>query len=125
MIGNLFSTKEKVALPWDDLNHISQLEEVDDTSKKPPVLLFKHSTYCSISAITLSRFERVYGFEAAFEPSCLDVIAHRDVSNEIAQKYGVRHESPQVLLIKNGKSIFDSSHIGNGYDELNAEVQKQ
>ena len=52
----------------------------------------------------------------------LDLIAYRDVSNEIAESFGVRHESPQVLLIKNGKSIFDASHSMLKWSSISAQV---
>ncbi len=120
MLSNLFSKKERVDLPWSHLSAIDQLVDVDSKSKEKPVLLFKHSTRCSISAMTLSRFERSYDESAAFEPYFLDLIAHRDVSDEIARKYGIRHESPQAILIKNGKAIFNASHMGINFDELNS-----
>ena len=125
MLGNLFTSKEKVSLPWKQLNELSQLEEIDQQSKERTVLLFKHSTRCSISSMALGRFERSYSEEASFDPYFLDLIAYREISHEIAQRYGVRHESPQAILIRNGKAIFNSSHMGISYDELNNESKKQ
>ncbi len=124
MLGKLFSSKDKVSLPWKNLEDLSQLEEVDNSSKERPVLLFKHSTRCSISAMALGRFERSYDENASFEPYYLDLISHRDISNEVASRYGVRHESPQAILIRNGKAVFDTSHMGICYDELNTESKK-
>ncbi|WP_370088466.1 bacillithiol system redox-active protein YtxJ [Ekhidna sp.] len=124
MLSSLFSKKEKVELPWTHLNQIDQLNKVDEASYKKPVLLFKHSTRCSISAMTLSRFERSFQEEAAFEPYFLDLIAHRDISNEIASKYGIKHESPQAILIKDGKVIFHESHTAINFDELNSIAQR-
>lgn len=124
MLGKLFSSGEKESLPWTNINEISQLEEIDRLSKDKPVLLFKHSTRCSISAMALGRFERSFSEEASFNPYFLDLIAHRDISNEIAARYGVRHESPQAILIRDGKAVFDTSHMGISYDELNSEAKK-
>ncbi|WP_420576645.1 bacillithiol system redox-active protein YtxJ [Ekhidna sp.] len=124
MFSKIFSKGDKVDIPWNSLTTIDQLEEVDKNSQKKPVLLFKHSTRCSISAMSLARFERSYEETAAFEPYFLDLIAHRDVSNAIAEKYGVVHQSPQTILIKNGKAVFDSSHMGISYSELNNHAQK-
>lgn len=125
MLGNLFSSKDRKTLPWKQLNDISQLEEVDNASKEKPVLLFKHSTRCSISAMALGRFERSFDESASFDPYFLDLIAHRDVSNEVAERYGIRHESPQAILIRDGKAVYDTSHMGIDYSELNIEAQKQ
>jgi bacillithiol system protein YtxJ len=124
MLSKLFSKTEKVSVPWKNIVDISQLEEVDQRSKEKAVILFKHSTRCSISAMSLSRFERTYQEEAAFEPYFLDLIAHRDISNAIAERYGVKHESPQAILIKNGKPVFDSSHMGISFAELNDQAEK-
>lgn len=124
MLGKLFSSGEKESLPWTNINEMSQLDEIDRLSKDKPVLLFKHSTRCSISAMALGRFERSYSQESSFNPYFLDLIAHRDISNEIASRYGVRHESPQAILIRDGKAVFDTSHMGISYDELNSEAKK-
>ncbi len=125
MLGKLFATQEKNPLPWNTLIDSSQLEEIDTISKEQPVLLFKHSTRCSISAMALGRFERSFDENASFKPYFLDLIAYREVSNAIAERYGIRHESPQAILIRDGKAVFDSSHMGISYDELNARAQKQ
>lgn len=119
MFSKIFTKGEKVEVPWTSLTSVDQLEEVDKKSKEKPVLLFKHSTRCSISAMSLARFERSYEVESTFEPYFLDLIAHRDVSDAIAERYGVRHESPQAILVKDGKAVFNSSHMGISYSELN------
>ena len=119
MFSKIFSKEEKVEVSWTNLTSVDQLEEVDKKSREKPVLLFKHSTRCSISAMSLARFERSYEEEASFKPYFLDLISHRDVSNAIAERYGVRHESPQAILIKDGKAVFHSSHMGISYSELN------
>ncbi|MEO9482838.1 MAG: bacillithiol system redox-active protein YtxJ [Ekhidna sp.] len=125
MLGKLFSSKEVKPLPWTQLNTISQLEEIDRMSNEKPILLFKHSTRCSISAMALGRFERSYDENASFDPYFLDLITYRDLSNKVAERYGIRHESPQVILIRNGKATFDASHMGISYSELNIEAEKQ
>lgn len=124
MFSSLFSKSEKVDIPWNQLVDINELNQIDEISKEKPVLIFKHSTRCSISAMSLSRFERSYQSETAFMPYFVDLIAFREVSNRIAEKYGVRHESPQTILIKDGKAVFHSSHMGISYDELNNEAKE-
>jgi bacillithiol system protein YtxJ len=95
---------------WTELTDILQLQEVEAISYEKPVVIFKHSTRCSISRMALKQFEREYALENIVDPYFLDLIAHRDISNEIANKFNVHHESPQLILIKNGKAVYDVSH---------------
>ncbi|PZR41652.1 MAG: bacillithiol system redox-active protein YtxJ [Azospira oryzae] len=100
-------------LKWNNLESVEQLAEVQQQSKEHPVLIFKHSTRCSISRTALDRLERNWNSEEAknIQPYFLDLIAHRDVSNTIATTFQVQHESPQVLIIENGQSVYDKSHL--------------
>lgn len=99
------------SLPWVKLTSIEQLDELMAQSGTIPVLLFKHSTSCSISAMTLNRFESKW---TAAPESCLcvmlDLLTYRPVSNAIAEKTGIRHESPQAILLKNGEVVYSASH---------------
>lgn len=124
MLSSLFSKSEKVEVPWKQLTSITDLNDVDEASKAKPVVIFKHSTRCSISAMSLSRFERSYKEDASFEPYFLDLIAHRDISNKIEEKYGIRHESPQAIMIYDGKANFDSSHMGIDFKELDEQAKR-
>ena len=99
----------KSDLPWEELIEESQLISINELSKETPVLIFKHSTRCSISFMAKSRFEGGYE-ESNISLWLLDLIRFRNVSNRIAEEYSVRHESPQVLLIKDGKCIYSASH---------------
>jgi bacillithiol system protein YtxJ len=105
---------------WNNLSVESQLETINAESFEQPVLIFKHSTRCSISATALNRFERNYNQTdvADLKPYYLDLIAHRPISAEIAQRFGVHHESPQILLIHNGKSVYDASHYDISFADL-------
>jgi len=89
--------------------HLSQLEE---ESRDNSVLIFKHSTRCSISDSALGRLQRNWKEENAEQMSCyyLDLIQFRDLSNRVAEKYGIRHESPQALIIRDGKCVFSQTH---------------
>lgn len=102
---------------WNTLNSIEQLALIDAESLTQPIMLFKHSTRCSISSAALARMERGWK-DGNVKPYYLDLIAHRDVSNAIAHKYGVEHQSPQVLLIKNGQAVYNESHMGINADEV-------
>lgn len=123
MFSKLFSGGSATAVEWNNLTEPSQLDEIDSLSQTKPVLIFKHSTRCSISAMVLKRFERQFE-EGDFVPYFLDLMAHRIVSNTVAEKYSVTHESPQVLLIKNGKAIHDASHNGIDFEQIREESIK-
>ena len=106
---------------WISLTDESQLQEIASRSQSKPQVIFKHSTRCSISAVALQRMQKAQqpdGIDFHF----LDLIAHRSLSNKVAEVFGVHHESPQVLLIKDGKCIFDESHLGISMKDLEAEA---
>tara|TARA_R110002020_G_scaffold199908_4_gene401895 strand:+ start:2353 stop:2745 length:393 start_codon:yes stop_codon:yes gene_type:complete len=104
--------KEEIKeVPWVQLERMEQIEELIEISKAVPVLIFKHSTSCGISRMVLKEFETDYDIEEKqLEPFFLDLKRYRDISQAIANQFEVTHESPQVLLIKNGNSVYNSSH---------------
>ncbi len=102
---------------WISLNKPEQLEAIKEHSKTKPQLIFKHSTRCNISAMALSRMERSTAPENV-DFYLLDLIAHRNISNSIAEDFQVYHQSPQILLIVNGECIFDESHTGISMDDI-------
>lgn len=93
---------------WELLINLKQMEQLKDMSFQLPVLFFKHSTRCSISTMVLKRFEREWNGEAKL--CFLDLLKYRAVSNQISEQFGVEHQSPQVLLIKDGVCVFHASH---------------
>lgn len=112
---NIFGSSENqnesnIRMDWEPLNHIEQLDEIVTLSKDKPVAIFKHSTRCSISRMALKQFENEFDFPEKVTPFFLDLIAFRDISNEIASRFGVQHQSPQLILIKDGKAIYNTSH---------------
>lgn len=112
---NIFGSSENqnesnIKMDWEPLNHITQLDEIVTLSKEKPVAIFKHSTRCSISRMALKQFENEFDFPEKVTPYFLDLIAFRDISNDIASRFGVQHQSPQLILIKNGKAIYTTSH---------------
>ncbi|HLO46539.1 MAG TPA: bacillithiol system redox-active protein YtxJ [Leadbetterella sp.] len=113
-------------MEWNSLTEIQQLETIKEESSQQAVVIFKHSTRCSISATALDRFERNWAKtqdKKGVKFYYLDLIAHRDISNKIATEFGVDHESPQLLLIKNGGSIFSESHYGIDFADVLEKVQ--
>jgi bacillithiol system protein YtxJ len=105
---------------WNKLEDISDIDKINNLSKEHKVLLFKHSTRCSISSSALNRLERNWKDEDSekLSPYYLDLLKHRNVSNAIAELYAVEHQSPQVLVIKDGKCIYTETHYGISYEDL-------
>lgn len=104
-------TEGKKELPWKALTTMAQLESIKEKSATKPQVIFKHSTSCGISRMVKKQFERDFDFSTnTFDLYYLDLIGYRDVSNEIAQQFQVIHESPQLLVIKNGAVIEHHSH---------------
>jgi bacillithiol system protein YtxJ len=114
LFKNIFGSSEEgnqsSKIEWRQLTDLGQLNEIVDLSNEKAVLIFKHSTRCSISRFALKQFENEFDLEEKITPYFLDLLNHRDVSNEIANRFDVFHQSPQILLIKNGKAIFSTSH---------------
>lgn len=99
------------SIEWIQLTELQQLDDIINLSSETPVLIFKHSTRCSISRFALKNFEAEYAIEEEkLKPYFLDLLEHRDISNEIASRFGVMHQSPQVILIRDGKAIYNTSH---------------
>lgn len=100
-----------VEIPWHVLSTMETLDKIVEKSKETPVLIFKHSTRCGISRAVLRIFERNYKIdEGDLKLYFLDLLQNRDISNEIAARFKVHHESPQIVIIKDGKSIYNASH---------------
>ena len=111
LFGSAEEKKEKTSkINWIPLTNVDQLNEIVALSNEKPVAIFKHSTRCSISRFALKQFENEFVLEEKVDTYFLDLIEHRDVSNDIASRFQVVHQSPQLLLIKNGKSVYDVSH---------------
>ncbi|HEY1040783.1 MAG TPA: bacillithiol system redox-active protein YtxJ [Bacteroidia bacterium] len=108
---------------WNSLESLTELDNIDKQSFSKPVLIFKHSTRCGVSRMALKQFENEQE-EITANMACyfLDLLNFRAVSNEIANRYSVTHESPQVLLIKDGKCIYHASHSDINNGELNKAV---
>jgi bacillithiol system protein YtxJ len=102
---------------WITLQSEAQLDEIRQRSAIRPQLIFKHSSRCSASALVKGRLERAKQPET-IDFYFLDLIRNRPVSNRIAEDFFVEHESPQVLLIRNGECVYDESHMGITMDEI-------
>lgn len=102
---------------WNHLSELSQIEMIKEESKEKPVVIFKHSTRCSISAMALNRLERRW-IESNIAFYFLDLIGYREISNAVERELGVVHQSPQAILLKDGKVVFDVSHSGIDFEEI-------
>jgi bacillithiol system protein YtxJ len=108
---------------WIPLEDLVQIEEIIALSEQFPVIIFKHSTRCSISRMALKNFENEYDLGQNVSAYYLDLISFREVSNEIASRFNVVHQSPQLLLIVGGKSVYDVSHSAIDAQELKSKIQ--
>lgn len=110
-------------LNWILLKDLGQLNEIITISHEKPVVIFKHSTRCSVSRMALKQFENEFDLESLDQKVLLyflDLLEYRGISNEIATRFNVIHQSPQLLLIQNGKSVYAVSH-----SDIDAEVLKE
>ncbi|GIV32431.1 MAG: thioredoxin family protein [Saprospiraceae bacterium] len=99
-------------MQWTRLTNPDQLQELIDISRNTPCLIFKHSTRCGISEIAQHRLKDHWPWdESQIRTFHVDVIESRAISDAIAQRFGIAHESPQVLLIREGRCIYHDSHL--------------
>ena len=110
-------------LQWNILDSKEQLESIIEESYQSPQVIFKHSTTCPISSMAKRRLEQNWAVTAS--PYFLDLIRHRSISNEIADRLNVVHESPQIILVKDGKAIYDESHLDISVDSLTEALPAQ
>ncbi|HZF66253.1 MAG TPA: bacillithiol system redox-active protein YtxJ [Chitinophagaceae bacterium] len=102
---------------WIHLTDEEQLRNIIVKSQDRPQIIFKHSTRCSISGVALQRLQK------SRQPDdvdfyFLDLISYRSLSNKIAELFGIQHESPQVLVIRDGECIYSESHLGIYMEEI-------
>jgi bacillithiol system protein YtxJ len=114
--SGLFSSSSKKVFPWIQLESISLLEEA--LASDSIVVLFKHSTTCSISKMAFSRFERQFIPTEEVDLYYLDLLNFRPISAKIAELTKVEHQSPQIIALKNGKIIYTATHNGIDAKEL-------
>jgi bacillithiol system protein YtxJ len=109
---------------WKNIEDYNQVQNLVEASHIQPQAIFKHSTRCSISIMAKNRLERS-GFPEHIQFHYLDLLQYRDISNKIAEHFGVYHQSPQILLIKNGECIFEETHSAISMDEIVEQATKE
>lgn len=102
--------KEEKQLPWIALTEVSKLDEIIQKSKSKTQIIFKHSTRCGISRMVMNQFVKAFNVDVNADLYYLDLLNFREVSNETGYKFQVIHESPQLLVIKNGVVVQHASH---------------
>ncbi|OSY89346.1 cytosolic protein [Tenacibaculum holothuriorum] len=115
IFGSSKKTKEEKQLfiNWRPLKSLEQLKEIKAASKKEPILIFKHSTRCGISSMVIRKFEESFTKEMKdLKVYYLDLLSYREISNEVGYEFQVLHQSPQLLVIKNGEAVAHASHYG-------------
>ncbi|GAA0758056.1 bacillithiol system redox-active protein YtxJ [Psychroflexus lacisalsi] len=96
---------------WRTLEDITQLNALEKLSEEKLVVIFKHSVTCGISNMVWHQFQNEIDFNNDYiEMLYLDLLAHRDISNEITRRFQVLHQSPQILVIKNAEVLHHASH---------------
>ncbi|TVR36679.1 MAG: bacillithiol system redox-active protein YtxJ [Cryomorphaceae bacterium] len=104
------SPEQEQGLNWKHLTDVSQLEDIISLSATRRVLLFKHSTRCGISSMVLRQFEQGFSPDEHTDLHFIDLLRYRDVSNAVAERFNIIHQSPQVLVIENGSCVLHASH---------------
>lgn len=119
MFNNSNPNEVKSKMDWISLTDVTQLDEIVTQSNEKAALIFKHSTRCSISRFALKQFENEFDLSGKVTPYFLDLLEHRNISNEVAKLFEVTHQSPQIIVIKGGKSVYDTSHDSIQAEKLN------
>ena len=125
VFGSLFGNngnkdkKEEKSIPWIPLSSLDQLEEIEKKSSGKPQIIFKHSTTCGISRMVMNMFNSSYDLsENQADLYYLDLHNYREISNEVGYRFQVVHQSPQLLVIRNGNTVSHASHSAIAEIEL-------
>jgi bacillithiol system protein YtxJ len=115
-LKNIFGNKtskevEETYLNWTPLISVDEINTIKEISKRQAILIFKHSTRCGISRVVIKKFESLFNEEnKQLKVYYLDLLNFREVSSKLSEVFQVIHQSPQLLVIKNGISVNDESH---------------
>lgn len=127
ILKNIFGAKEegkvkeekKTFLNWIPLTSEAQLKTIKEQSKKESILIFKHSTRCGISSMVIKRFEALFTEEHQnLKVYYLDLLNYRDLSAEVGYEFQVMHQSPQLIIVKNGVTVYHASHYDISLTDL-------
>lgn len=104
---------------WINIENTEQIKAIAEQSKSIPCLIFKHSMTCNTSAMAKFRLEEDWNFNAdELQPYFLDILKHRNLSNEISEYFQEYHQSPQILIIEDGFCTYEESHLEISVDDI-------
>jgi len=108
------------SINWMQLQSVEQIDQVIEQSTSRYVMIFKHSTRCGTSAMALDRLQRNWNSSDLPEMDLyfLDLITYREISNKVAEVFGVWHQSPQIIVVRDGKCIYETSHFNISFQDL-------
>ena len=109
-VSSSYEVQPNSKVGWKQLTDLGELNSIINESNDKTVVIFKHSTRCGISRMVLKQFENDFNFPESITPYLLDLLAHRDISNAIASRFDVVHQSPQIIVIKEGVVVYNASH---------------
>lgn len=97
---------------WKNLDTVEKIDVIIENSKHKLQIIFKHSKTCGISQSAYDKLESGFALlEGKVDFHYLDLLSYRSVSNEVAEKTGVLHQSPQIILLENGKVVYTVTHL--------------
>ncbi len=105
-----FKSEKNRKFRWIKIIDSKTYYDAIEYSYKEPILIFKHSTRCSISSLALNRIESNPQQKLIQNCYYLDLLSFREISNKIEQDFNIFHASPQILVIKDGKCVYNTSH---------------
>jgi len=121
-LDQIFGKKEEqdqTKTLWTRIESEKDLDAAVEKSLQKKVVIFKHSTRCFISKTVLKSFEKqMENSDKDYSYYFLDLIAHRNISNEIESQLDVVHQSPQLIVLENGKAIYNASHQSIDLDKI-------
>ena len=116
--------EEPLKTEWKTLDRIDQLDLIKEQSKNKPVAIFKHSIRCGISSMVKKQLEREWDIsDEDMDFYYLDLITYRPISNQIAEDFGVVHQSPQLVVIKDGWAVYNDSHYSISVDQIKSLIK--
>ena len=111
---------------WNRLERPEQLKEIITESADNNILIFKHSTRCSISEAAKYRLDAdLDALKSVYDVHYLDLLTYRDISKLVAERFDVIHQSPQVIVVQKGKPTYTASHYDIDVRDLMAQVRTE
>ena len=121
ILGSKVKEEKETNVNWIPLNSLEQIKTIKELSKSETILVFKHSTRCSISSMVIKRFENLFDSSMNnIKVYYLDLLNFRAISDEVGYSFQAQHQSPQLLIIRNEVAVLNVSH----YDITTVNIQK-